>query len=450
MIGRHRGKWGAANQRDPSHSRRLVLSRRSTMSTFTRKLFIDTQVRDVISAPLAQKPADQEWASPGPQFSQTRQIHSLMLGDHPVHAQIRARMDRGFFLAGADWTCYRRNYFQLSCGFSAGDAESVVVDGMVHGIVGFQLGISARIARSDKQVDLVQHTPKRDKGPQVQPQPRPVAPNGNPHSYTGMHAANIAIFERVQFKSATANNGKRRAAQQYYSIHVDLFAVTELGAVFKVASCESAPLVVRGRSPGHYIDSKESPPTGVQFHMVQQPPFNTPARYDTTYAESPVYADSVASPYSALPFDQPPQFDDRFPNPTWFRDRQQSSQSVSSFITNDSYNSSFDTHADFMNSRPNADSSYQTPVTAGWSQDEQDHSMQAWQLNSPNVYTPHSTPHSVLTSSIADMQFNGPRSAPVESVQFSHKPTRFSNDNGLLFLSELSSEKCMESRANPQ
>jgi len=52
------------------------------------------------------------------------------------------------------------------------------------------------------------------------------------------------------------NNGKRRAAQQYYHLLVEWFA--DLGPHHpaerwvKVASRISAPMVVRGRSPGHY------------------------------------------------------------------------------------------------------------------------------------------------------------------------------------------------------
>jgi hypothetical protein len=72
---------------------------------------------------------------------------------------------------------------------------------------------------------------------------------GNNHS--------IVTFERVQFKTATANNGKRRAAQQYYVLLVELYAETSAGKTFRVATAQSAPLVVRGRSPGHYADHHE-------------------------------------------------------------------------------------------------------------------------------------------------------------------------------------------------
>ena len=64
-------------------------------------------------------------------------------------------------------------------------------------------------------------------------------------------------FERVQFKQATANNGKRRASQQYFHLIVELFAdVRKDGADaptwVKVAQRVSDKIVVRGRSPSHY------------------------------------------------------------------------------------------------------------------------------------------------------------------------------------------------------
>ncbi|KAJ2432622.1 hypothetical protein GGF42_009548, partial [Coemansia sp. RSA 2424] len=55
--------------------------------------------------------------------------------------------------------------------------------------------------------------------------------------------------------TATANNGKRRAAQQYYVLTVDLLADCDGGERCVVASAASAPIVVRGRSPGHYADA---------------------------------------------------------------------------------------------------------------------------------------------------------------------------------------------------
>jgi hypothetical protein len=127
-------------------------------------------------------------------------------------------------------------------------------------ISGFAICVSARIASGDRKIDLVQHTPKRDKGPQIIPTPRVIPNGGNPHqpfASSGPSSVNtgIATFERMQFKTATANNGKRRAAQQFYAITIELYAVSAWDGSFILAGySESNCLVVRGRSPGHYVD----------------------------------------------------------------------------------------------------------------------------------------------------------------------------------------------------
>lgn len=181
--------------------------------------------------------------------------------------QLHAKMDRGFFRADQDWTCYRRNYFQVSSTFDVHGMNYLIQGPEVPCLLRktdtqgylqvdyFSIGVCARVTNHDKKIELVQHTPKRDKGPQIIPEPRPVRAGGNLHLASVGSNHNIVTFERLQFKTATANNGKRRAAQQYYEIAVDLYANFPGGEPIRVATCTSAPLVVRGRSPGHYADS---------------------------------------------------------------------------------------------------------------------------------------------------------------------------------------------------
>lgn len=198
------------------------------------------------------------------------QYQNVLISPCPFRLSVRvqSKMDRGFFLADNDWTCYRRNYFQISSVFSVHgfnhyysvNEPHVLVkdnDGAMYNVQRFLLGVSARVANSEKEIELIQHTPKRDKGPQYRPKPKPITPGGNLSMSSVANNQNIVTFERVQFKTATANNGKRRAAQQYYICIIELFAETDRGQLIKVGSCQSAPLVVRGRSPGHYADNHQ-------------------------------------------------------------------------------------------------------------------------------------------------------------------------------------------------
>jgi hypothetical protein len=204
-----------------------------------------------------------------PFFSQTKQHHNVYSMDRTTSYKLtlKSKVDRGFFLADNDWTCYRRNYFQISSAFTittssghtVNESETpclVEVDNQFHTCTQFLLGITARVSNSDKKIELVQHTPKRDKGPQSVPTPKPIRPGGNLSLSSVGSNSNIVTFERIQFKTATANNGKRRAAQQYYVVLVDLYAQPENGGeLIRIATSTSAPLVVRGRSPGHYADN---------------------------------------------------------------------------------------------------------------------------------------------------------------------------------------------------
>ncbi|KAI8922884.1 hypothetical protein BC831DRAFT_473819 [Entophlyctis helioformis] len=221
------------------------------------------------SAPLRRRRNDMltSTLTGGPQFGRTVQHASIFSSDmaDSFNVSVMAKMDRGFFLSGTEWTCYRRNYFQLSAAFTCTDTSNnqvplpcVAVDPETnanHIISSFCIGISARITAGFKSVDLVQQTAKRDKGPQGTPEPLPCVPGGDVYQYNRVHASTIATFERVQFRTSTANNGKRRAAQQYFGVVANLFGLTDNGQFMLLASTESAPLVVRGRSPGHYNDT---------------------------------------------------------------------------------------------------------------------------------------------------------------------------------------------------
>ncbi|OLY83036.1 Transcription factor vib-1 [Smittium mucronatum] len=283
--------------------------------------------------------------------------------------KLKCKVDRGFFLSSGEWTCYRRNYFQISSSFEL-CYEPSSVDGFNSDIISsdasfnpdtskdkgdrfnssapssgrddpdslappinsqgettpqksntdnrnqlstspsflvldsqskksfpvssFSLGISAQAVLDDsgnsspsipyKRIDLIQHTPKRDKGPQITPpnleivpvekpsfnRPHPqqrtsnsqminnnYVPGANPFSSSSQSNYTVC-FERLQFKTATANNGKRRAAQQYYKLILTLYAELKSGKRLSIACISSAPLVVRGRSPSHYSDNSSS------------------------------------------------------------------------------------------------------------------------------------------------------------------------------------------------
>ncbi|KAL7950240.1 p53-like transcription factor [Trichoderma barbatum] len=220
-----------------------------------------------------------------------------------IKIDITGTVDKGFFLAEGEWTCYRRNYMTCACSYSLhphypNTAVHFIPPGssQAYQVYGIYMSISAVVADNDQQsIELIQHTPKRDKGPTSKPEKVLLAPkNSVPSHHVGMYNDTLSAsgaravyqdgygggqgsvqpatehtFERIQFKQATQNNGKRRAAQQYYHLMVELWA--DLGSqfgsqsadkYFKIAFRKSEKMIVRGRSPGHYQNEKRRSHSG--------------------------------------------------------------------------------------------------------------------------------------------------------------------------------------------
>lgn len=240
-----------------------------------------------------------------PPFHKTELLCTIMTDNQAIEPEIQAKIHKGFFQADDKWTCYRRNYFSVSCSFSLRQwtpNAPLYLQRPNHPterIHSFAMSISAVVNGQDGEIrELVQHTPKRDKQSERRPekvilQPLPLFPLGSnvgpaavsSHSAYGApsHSGGMSMdynqpfanalqsshpptqhtFERIQFQKATANNGKRRAQQQYYNLVVELHAKisspvsTGVGSQWvRVAKKLSDSMVVRGRSPGHYKDGR--------------------------------------------------------------------------------------------------------------------------------------------------------------------------------------------------
>jgi len=251
--------------------------------------------------------------SDSPPFLEQENYHTIVWNGQTIRSHIEAKVEKGFFMSCDNcWTCYRRNYFSVQCSYSlspypiSGQLYLVESGQKTHQpIQALAIRLSAAVDNGGgKSIELVQHTPKRDKGPQNPLQITKLAPTppGRMHSvphgfpmntfdqnvphqaqplYLPLQAVDSGnasqdaggqggyaqhppsptayqhTFERIQFKSATANNGKRRAQQQYYHLIVELWAdvrsITDKDPNWKkVAQRVSHQVVVRGRSPSHY------------------------------------------------------------------------------------------------------------------------------------------------------------------------------------------------------
>jgi meiosis-specific transcription factor NDT80 len=229
---------------------------------------------------------------------------------YTVLPKIEAIVEKGFFWSeDRVWTCHRRNYFEVSVWYglipwlpsallywNRGKGESPKQ------IKSLAVSLSAAIDGTDgKNVELTQHTPKRNRGPQLNMKKEPLGPTPLGKSYE--HGANsihqsgyIAgpslplqteaeslqqytptsdastnyqhTFERIQFRTATSNNKKRLPKQQYYHINVELRANVQNSQDsdpfwVKVAVRSSHPVVVRGRSPIHSQSASRGTSSGI-------------------------------------------------------------------------------------------------------------------------------------------------------------------------------------------
>lgn len=62
--------------------------------------------------------------------------------------------------------------------------------------------------------------------------------------------------------SATANNGRRKELQQHFVVHLKVVAVLANGNKVVLSEAQTAPIVVRGRSPRNFQARKEIPLLG--------------------------------------------------------------------------------------------------------------------------------------------------------------------------------------------
>ncbi|KAJ5867236.1 p53-like transcription factor DNA-binding [Penicillium rubens] len=262
---------------------------------------MDRSQNNMYQQPIVESSQRSQPQVEAPPFDDTTVLHTIVAecgGQYQtVKPDVQAKMGRGPFPAEGKWTCYRRNYFAVTCGFGLNPwppTASLYIrypDQTLEPIRGFSMAISAIVnGQYGETRELVQHTPKRDKQSErkpgrvvLQPAPPPSftatsTVNGNlsgfplgsqsmdySSSYAGTpqpcQPPTSHVFERIQFQKATANNGKRRAQQQYYNLVVELYAEVASSVPgetewIQIARRHSHPLVVRGRSPGHYKDGR--------------------------------------------------------------------------------------------------------------------------------------------------------------------------------------------------
>lgn len=163
-------------------------------------------------------------------------------------------------------TCYRRNLFQISGSvtLSRSIAHMVNEQGQQVPIYDLTATISALESIEGKSTEIISVPWKtstvstsEDKAGAAPPK-WPLDLSMNPELDPTCVSIPIA-WKRLQFKHATANNGRRKGLQQHYVIQINLLATLATGESVKIAEIQSGPIIVRGRSPRNFDSRKDVP-----------------------------------------------------------------------------------------------------------------------------------------------------------------------------------------------
>lgn len=249
----------------------------------------------------------------GPSFIPQRPLGVLRTASGvDLNPIISARIDRGFHIENGQWIGYKRNYFTLVAAFDfkGGFNLNLLNQGinwsasehssLKENVLYFKLCLTGGVSESpEQQVRLIQHTAKRDHGPQMSPPVLNIIPGELPSHNVIRQIANIrnnvkvdmsnrlffldeetrchllkagrsdflgryprgekvavaARYDRIQFQFPAHINGSKPKENDRFILSLNLIAVLISGKEVTVASTATLTLTVRCRSPSTYIAS---------------------------------------------------------------------------------------------------------------------------------------------------------------------------------------------------
>ncbi|KAL9581081.1 MAG: hypothetical protein Q9212_004115 [Teloschistes hypoglaucus] len=166
-------------------------------------------------------------------------------------------------------TCYRRNLFQITGSITMPRALRYIMteNGDRIPIIGQELYISATESVEGHPVKLISvpwKTPASNNSstPEDKAEKEPAAIPLDTMSNQDMDA-DFATFpiawKRLQFRIATANNGRRKELQQHFVVRLKVVAMLSTGARVSICEARSGAIIVRGRSPRNFQARKDLP-----------------------------------------------------------------------------------------------------------------------------------------------------------------------------------------------
>lgn len=196
---------------------------------------------------------------------------------------LAAQLHGMFFLAESPWasagdaqpppselTCYRRNLFQITGDVTLPRTLRYVIteQGEQIPIIGQELVISATESTEGNTVKIISVPWKTSANPNASASTEDKAerePLSIPLDLTNVQemSTDFASFpvqwKRLQFRIATANNGRRKELQQHFIVKLKVMATLATGGKINICEVQSGAIIVRGRSPRNFQSRKDMP-----------------------------------------------------------------------------------------------------------------------------------------------------------------------------------------------
>ncbi|KAK2734174.1 hypothetical protein FQN55_002915 [Onygenales sp. PD_40] len=252
-----------------------------------------------IMPPFEAPPSDQQAAQPDSSIDHNHKLlsfsipmYNFTLLDYSLRRtslSLAAQLHGMFFLAESLWTtsptaetsgpppmaeltCYRRNLFQITGSVTLPRTLRYIMteQGDRIPILAQELTVSATESVEGNPVKIISvpwKTPAANATGQPEDKTEKEPPAIPLDTMTGQdidsdYATFSIAWKRLQFRIATANNGRRKELQQHFVVRLKVVATLSTGAKISICEAHSGPVIVRGRSPRNFQSRKDLPLSG--------------------------------------------------------------------------------------------------------------------------------------------------------------------------------------------
>ena len=217
----------------------------------------------------------------------------------------------------AELTCYRRNLFQITGSITLPRTLRYILtdQGDRIPILAQELSISATESVEGHPVKLISvpwKTPASNAlgSPEDKTEKEPSSIPLDTMSNQDMDAdyATFPIaWKRLQFRIATANNGRRKELQQHFVVRLRVVATLSTGAKVSICEAKSGAIIVRGRSPRNFQQRKDFPVggTGSSSRKGMPPPVSRHSSESAPQKSPRPTETSPGQAFTSFNFDQP-------------------------------------------------------------------------------------------------------------------------------------------------